>query len=112
MEGLLGKMRASVFARARQAEITLETDRDLVPDSEDLSADLKPYIGKPMKAFFDNVLTDKHRNAVAHFVTNDGALHVSSAGEFYEYAGLALITDLCARALIARHEELLAQLGS
>ena len=80
-------------------------------DNEQLNSELKEYVGKPVKAFFDNVLTAKFRNAIAHFVTDDGSvLQVSAPAEIYIYSGLALITDLCARQLIASHELLLAQL--
>lgn len=111
MEGLLGKMRASAFARAKKAGLTPQIERDLVPDNNDLSAEIRAYAGKPIKAFFDEFLTSRFRNAVAHFQTNNGVLHVSSSAELYAYANLAFVTDLCARVLIATHERLLAQLG-
>ena len=63
-----------------------------------------------MKGFFDNVLRKKFRDAVAHFVTEDGVLQISSAGYLQNYDAVAFIADLCARGLIASHERLLAQL--
>lgn len=111
MEGLLGKMRSRTFSRAKETGVNLKTERDIVPDNEQLSSELRQYAGKPMKPFFDNVLTSKFRNAMAHFVTEDGSvLQISSPAEIYIYSNLALITDLCARRLIANHERLLAQL--
>lgn len=111
IEGLFGRMRAGLFSRAKELGLELKTERNAVPDDEQLHADLKQYVGKPMKAFFDNVLTDKFRNAMAHFMTDDGSvLQISAPVEIYTYASLALITDLCARQLIAAHERLLVQL--
>jgi hypothetical protein len=110
MEGLLGPMRASLFARAKAARIKLKINRELVPHDRDLASDLKPYSGKPLKEFFDTVLAGKFRNAVAHFKTGDGILFVSSPADLYAYANLAFASDLCTRVVIATHEQLLAQL--
>jgi hypothetical protein len=110
MEAMLGKMWADVSDRAKRAGVKLQTQRDLVPQDEHVPDELKAYAGKPIKVFFDNVLTARHRNAVAHFFTHDGVLHVSSPTELHEYAHAAFVSDLCARALIARHEQLLEQL--
>lgn len=110
MEGLLGKMRANAFTRAKAAGVDVKLERDIVPDDHNLAPELKPHVGKPMKAFFDNVLTGRFRRAVAHFVTDDGILQTSSVADLNTYSGVALITDLCARLLIASHERLLAQL--
>lgn len=109
MEGLLGKMRASALERIKKSGLTFQIERDLVPDNDELSAEIRTYAGKPMKAFFDAFLTIRYRNAVAHFQTDGGVLHVSSPAEVYAYGNLALVTDLCARALIAAHERLLGQ---
>jgi 2-hydroxychromene-2-carboxylate isomerase len=111
MEGLLGKMRADVVARAKAAGVSVQKERNVVPNDEHLAAELRAYVGTSMKAFFDQVLTARFRNAVAHFVTDDGiVLQMSSAAGLSAYASLALITDLCARELVASHERLLAQL--
>jgi Methylamine utilization protein MauJ len=110
MEGLLGGMRASVFERAKKSEIQLTSERDIVPDNEDLAPEFKLYVGKSIKVLFDNVLTGKFRHAVAHFTTEEGALHISSAMALDKYASVALIADLCARQLIASHERLLTKL--
>ena len=62
-----------------------------------------------MKSFFDDVLTAKFRDAVAHFTTKNGVLHVGSAEAISVYGDLAFVTDLCTRMVIASHERLLAQ---
>jgi len=111
MEGLLGKMRAAAFTRARDAGTILTIGRDLVPDDRDLAPELKPYVGKSIKTFFDNLLTGKFRNAMAHFQTDAGILHVSSSAELQAYADIAFASDLCVRVLIATHESILSQLS-
>ena len=112
MEGLFGRMRTRALAKARTAGLTFQIERDLVPDINfDLPLEIRRYVGGPMKVFFDKFLTSRYRNAVAHFQTDSGVLHVSSPAEVYAYANLALVTDLCARALIAAHQRLLAQLN-
>jgi len=110
MEGLLGKMRASAFARARDAGVTPKLARDLVPDDKDLAAEVKPYVGQSIKVLYDKLLTGKFRRAVAHFMTDDGILHVSASAELRAYAEVAFACDLCVRVLIATHESILSQL--
>ena len=104
-------MRSTAFSRAKAGGVELKTERSYVPDDPQLASDFKQYVGKPMKWFFDNVLTDRFRNAMAHFVNDDDTvLQISGPAELYVYANLALITDLCARQLIAAHEQLLTQI--
>lgn len=110
MEGLLKPMRVSVIARAKEMGVALQHERDLVPDDADLADDLKVHVGKSIKAFFDDFLTVNFRNAVAHFQSDVGTLDVGSARHQDAYGNLAFVTDLCARALLTRHERLLAQL--
>lgn len=111
MEGVLGKMRGELFKKAKSDSVILTVERSVVPDEENLSPEFKQYVGKPMQAFFDDVLTANFRDAVAHFLTEDGVLQVSSPETISVYGELALITDLCARTVILSHERLLAQLS-
>ena len=82
LEGLLGKMRASVRARAMKQKVQLTARRDLIPNSEHIPGEYKTWGGKPVKSFYDQVMTPQFRNAVAHFITVDGAvLNLSSPAE-------------------------------
>jgi hypothetical protein len=110
MEGLIGGMRASAYARAKKAGIEIKSERILVPNDEHLAPEIRQYVGKSINHLFDEFLTERFRNAIAHFTTEKGALDISSPVALEMYAGVALVADLCARELIRGHEKLLAQL--
>jgi hypothetical protein len=112
MEGLLGGLRSKAYERARAGGAILESRRLVVPDDSAVPSDLRQYVGRSIKAFFDEVLTAQFRNAVAHLRTEEGVLDVSSPVELERFAGLALVADLCARDLIADHEQILMQLNA
>lgn len=110
MEGLLGSMRSAASKTARKAGVTLGNQRLCVPDDVVAPSDLSSHVGKPIKEFFDQVLTKRFRHAVAHLQTKGRILDVSAPAELEQFAGLALVTDLCTRELIAEHERILGQL--
>jgi hypothetical protein len=111
LEGLLNKMRAALFKAAREEKVEIKTPKLVVPDHSELPDHMRPHIGKPLRDFFDNALTPQFRNAVAHFVTDDGSILNTSAPEHLaNYAGTTLICELCVQAAIADHEYLLRQL--
>lgn len=113
LEGLLGKLRANLFSRARSESIDLSRPKEIVPSSTEISDTYKVYIGTPLKSFFDNVLTPKFRNAVAHFNTDDGTvLNTSSPEHIASYSEVLYILELCVRAVINSHEELLKEFHS
>ena len=112
LEGLLGKMRADARKRATAQGVELRASRELVPDSAEYSSSLRPYVGKSIKKFFDEVLTPKFRNAVAHFVTDDGTvLQMSDPDHLNQFANIMLVSELCVRTVIAAHEEMLSQMA-
>lgn len=116
MEGLLGSMRSQVYRLAREHNITLEASRDRVPGEDVAQYIPKAYrenVGTPIKAFFDEVLTPQFRNAVAHFMTDDGGvLNMSDPSHIARYADIQFISELCCRQVIRSHEMLLAALHS
>jgi len=112
LEGLLGKMRAAVYQRAKTLNRTLVAARDRVPECDDYPDGLKDQTGKSIKHFLDSVLTPEFRNAMAHFATDDGTvLLMSDHAHQLRYANIMLITELCVRTVIANHETLLRQLA-
>lgn len=113
LEGLLGALRASVFSRARAEHVDLGRPKETVPSSSEIPAQYQEYIGKPIKAFFDVVLTPNFRNAVAHFITDDGAiLNMSSPKHINNYGEILYVLELCVRTVIKSHEDLLRKLHS
>ncbi len=100
MEGLLGNMRSRAYELVRTGGVTLKPERLVVPNDPVVPSDLAQYIGTPIKAFVDRVLTAQFRNAVAYLQTEGGVLDVSSPAELERFAGLALVADLCAGELI------------
>lgn len=113
LEGLLGKMRASVRERATKKSVQLSSRRDLVPISEHISDEYKSWCGKSVKAFYDQVMTPQFRNAVAHFITDDGAvLNLSSPVELNKYSNILYVSELCVRTVIETHETWLRELDA
>ena len=111
LDGLLGTMRANLRTRAAKKKIELTPRRELVPDAAEIPPAFKAYVGKPIKTFFDDVMTPQFRNAVAHFITKDGSvLNLSSPQEADRYNSILYISELCVRAVIQGHEAWLAEL--
>jgi hypothetical protein len=113
LEGLLGKLRANLFSKARNEKIDLTRPKEIVPSSTEIFETYKIHIGTPLRSFFDNVLTPKFRNAVAHFNTDDGAvLNTSSPEHIASYGEVLYILELCVRTAISSHEYLLNEFHS
>lgn len=111
LDGLLGTMRANLRARAAKRRIELTPRRELVPDAEEISPTFRNFVGKPIKAFVDDVMTPQFRNAVAHFILKDGSvLNLSSPQEADRYNSILYISELCVRAVIQGHESWLAEM--
>lgn len=111
LEGLLGSIRANAFKQAKQAGIEPQKPKDVVPNSSDLPASFRAYVGKSVKEFFDAVLTPEFRNAVAHFVTDEGGiLNMSDPVHIDKYSKILLVCELCVRVVISSHESLLQSL--
>lgn len=112
IDGLLGTLRASVRQRAKKLKIELHQQRDLVPDDPDIAPRFRVQVGKPIKAFFDDVMTPQFRNAIAHFITKDGAiLNLSAPSTIMKHAEIMYVSELCVRILIASHQQFTTQLA-
>lgn len=108
IEGLLGKLRGTLFSSARKEKIDLGRPRELVPKSARIPEIYQSYAGRSIKVFFDEVLTPTFRNAVAHFVTDDGSiLNMSSPEHIDSYAEIRYVAELCARVVIKSYESML-----
>jgi hypothetical protein len=111
LEGLLGPLRTELRKRANAAQIDLGTIKDLVPHHKDISSGLRHFSGTPLKQFYDTFLSKRFRDAMAHFTLKRGqTLNVSSPLDYARFTEVAFIGELCARQVIAKHEEALALL--
>ncbi|MDW3686156.1 hypothetical protein RA280_31335 [Cupriavidus sp. CV2] len=111
LEGMFAHLRANTFKLARERNITIDTVKDAVPASEHIPEMFRQYAGKSVKSFFDSVMTPEFRNAVAHFVTDDGSvLNMSSPAHVDRYSNILFISELCVRETIDNQEHLLGQL--
>ncbi len=112
LDGLLGTLRSSVKIRARKQKVALITRRDLVPDHPEIATAYRTHVGTPMKSFYDSVLTPQFRNAIAHFITKDGAiLNLSEPSTLSRHSEIMFVSELCVRTMIESHLELLQQLA-
>jgi hypothetical protein len=112
LDGLFGSLRTKLRTMAVKQKRQLTVRRDLVPASEDIAAEHQCWIGKPIKSFYDTVMTPQFRNAVAHFITKDGAvLNLSSPKEMGRYAAIVFISELCVRTAIDTYITWLAELA-
>ena len=111
LDGLLGTLRTSVIARARKLRVQLAISRELVPDHSEIAPAYQPYVGKRIKSFYDQVLTPQFRNAIAHFITKDGAiLNLSAPDTIDKHAQIMFVSELCVRTMIESHRDFVRQL--
>ncbi len=111
LDGLLGTIRAGLRARAAKRGIQLTSRREVVPESPDVATAFRPYVGKSIKVFFDDVMTPQYRNAVAHFIARDGSiLNLSMPEEMERYSSVLYVSELCVRTVIDGHEKWLTEL--
>lgn len=58
-------------------------------------------------------MTTQFRNAVAHFITDDGAvLNLSSPVESNRYSNILYVSELCVRTVVETHETWLRELSA
>lgn len=113
LDGLLGSIRAGLRARAVKKKIQLSHRRESVPNSEHISLAFQTWAGKPIKAFFDKVMTPQFRNAIAHFITKDGTvLNLSSPQQIDRYANILYVSELSVRTVLETHEVWLSELAA
>lgn len=111
LDGLLGTLRTSVKIRARKQRVELTMHRDIVPNHPEIAPTYQVSIGTPIKSFYDKVLTPEFRNAIAHFITKDGAiLNLSAPSALSKYSEIMFVSELCVRTMIESHLGLLRQL--
>lgn len=113
LEGIFGRLRPALFAEVKRSGTSLETVREVVPDNHELRSWNPTVVGRPIKAYFDDVLTPQFRHAVAHFaLTAIAPLNLSDYLANYTFQKIALVAELSARIVIETHLGYVQQLGS
>ncbi|MDX1170741.1 hypothetical protein GOL87_27945 [Sinorhizobium medicae] len=113
MEGILSPLRTEVLRELRKQRMDLTIPKLTVPDHPDIAGWLKTHVGRPIGVFVNDFLTSEYRNAIAHFELRDRrAMNVGSSQARAKASDVAFLADVCARILIANHENLLARLDA
>jgi hypothetical protein len=98
LEGLFNGFRTELQRRAKNLGVNLPPIQDRVPDLQIMNAEQKVFVGKSIHKLFNDYLTTKFRDGVAHFVLTDGTfVHVSAIQHIDQYQALAAITEACTR---------------
>ncbi len=113
MEGLLGPLRTELNKRAKSVDVIIETSKAIVPNDFDIPSGLQYLTGQPIKKVFDNFFQKQFRDAMAHFsLRGKTPLNVSESLHWARFMDVAFVANLCARALIVRHEQSIATLSA
>lgn len=105
LEGLLKSLPGRLHAEAKVKGVSLPSLQAKVPHYADIPSDQKPYVGKSITRFFDEFLTNRFRNSMAHFISDEGAvLNVNEVDEMERYSAVVYVADLCCREIIAHFE--------
>jgi len=112
LEGTYAHIRPEFFLEARTRAVKVVTEKEVVPDHEELRFSHGDQIGKSIKTVFDNRFTPQFRDEIAHYLLSDGAvLNVSDFNAVRRFGGELLAIELCARTVIGVQERYEAQLG-
>jgi hypothetical protein len=111
LEGIYKHLRPALFKLAREKDINIQSQKEIVPDHPELKKFNPEYIGKPIKTLFDNELRKQYRDAIAHFLLDGGSvLNVSSFEINSRFANILLIVELCCRTVIDIQENYYQQI--
>lgn len=108
LEGLLRTLKSKLYSEARTRGVTLPPLHARVPSYPDMPPEQALYAGKSITKFFDEFLTEKFRNSMAHFMSDEGAvLNVNEMAGIHRYWSVIHVTTLCTREVIAHFEQCL-----
>ncbi|BCM24857.1 hypothetical protein ZMTM_11160 [Methyloradius palustris] len=106
LEGLLKTLPGRLHTEAKIKNISLPPLKAKVPHYKDIPTDQKQYEGKSITRFFDEFLTNRFRNSIAHFISDEGsALNVNEVEEMERYSSVVHVADICCRELISHFEK-------
>jgi hypothetical protein len=112
LEGIYSHLRPALFKSAREKNINILKQKEIVLDHPELQKFNSKYIGKPIKTLFDNELRKQYRDEIAHFLLDDGSvLNVSNFGVNSRFSNILLIAELCCRTVIDTQEDYYQQIN-
>ena len=110
LEGIYCRIRPDPYRRAKSQGITINAEREAVPDHLELRQYQPGHVGSPVKDFFDTDLRSQYRDAVAIFALDSGLLLNPSAREVRaQYADIILPAELACRVVVDQQQALLDQ---
>lgn len=105
LEGIYKVTRPDLRRKAREQNIAIQSEREVVPVHPELDGFNGQPVGRPIRQIYDDVLTPEFRNAVAHFSLDNGSmLTISDHESSTRFASIALLAELCAREVIRCEE--------
>lgn len=105
LEGLLKPLRTKLYEKAKLKGIVLPPLHAKVTSYSDIPDDQRPYVGKSITRFFEEFLTTRYRNSMAHFISDEGVvLNVNEMEGIERYCAVVHVTDLCCRVVISHFE--------
>jgi hypothetical protein len=112
LEAVYSHLRPKVFSLARQGSFELVKRKEVVPDHPELLLFWKSYVGRPIKDLMDKELEPQYRNAVAHFLLDQGGapLNPSDSETVAKFGNMLLVAELCARVVIDQQADYYRQI--
>jgi hypothetical protein len=105
MEGIYKHVRPETVKKAKERNIKLTMQREVVPDNEELRVTSTNLIGKPIQPLFETTFSNDFRHQVAHYIRDDGAiLNVSDYAAFSEFGNKLYLMECCVRVVVAAQE--------
>lgn len=110
LEGLLGPAKAELIKRAKGENISIIFKKESVPSTIRENDPYLKYVGQPLTNFFNSILSPIFRNAMAHFMMDNGlVLNLSSAEHMAPYREILHITEICAKVSTENYQKSVSQ---
>lgn len=103
LEGIYNVIKPVVRNRMKACGLNLSL-KDFVPHDTEIPNQYRKYCGRPVREFYDEVLTSGFRNAIAHFANNGAILNTSNLLHAQYFTSVIQTTQLCVREVIQNME--------
>lgn len=105
LEGIYRVTRPELRRKAHEQSISVQAEREKVPSHSELKDFEGQPIGRPIRQVYDELLTPRFRDAVAHFSVDNGTILTTSDHESSSrFASFVLLAEICAREVIRCEE--------